>query len=77
VYRIVGQQWALRSHDLREVLSRNGVPFAFYPVDSPQGQQLLRHFSIDPARLPALIRHDGSCCTILASPTSAAHTAFR
>ena len=60
VYRIVGQQWALRSHDLREVLSRNGVPFAFYPVDSPQGQQLLRDFSVDPARLPVLIRHDGS-----------------
>jgi thioredoxin reductase (NADPH) len=42
VYRIVGEQWAPRSHDLREVLSRNGVPFAFYAVDSPQGQQLLR-----------------------------------
>jgi thioredoxin reductase (NADPH) len=60
VYRIVGEQWALRSHDLREVLSRNGVPFAFYAVDSPQGQRLLRAFSVDPARLPALIRHDGS-----------------
>ena len=60
VYRIVGEQWAPRSHDLREMLSRNGVPFAFYPVDSPEGQQLLRDFSVDPARLPALIRHDGS-----------------
>ncbi len=60
VYRIVGEQWAPRSHDLRELLSRNGVPFAFYPLDSPQGQQLLRDFSVDPARLPALIRHDGS-----------------
>jgi CheY-like chemotaxis protein len=60
VHRIVGEQWAPRSHDLREVLSRNGVPFAFCPVDSPQGQQLLRDFSVDPARLPALIRHDGS-----------------
>jgi thioredoxin reductase (NADPH) len=36
------------------------VPFAFYPVDSPQGQQLVHDFSVDPARLPALIRHDGS-----------------
>jgi thioredoxin reductase (NADPH) len=31
-----------------------------YRVDSPQGQQLLRDFSVDPAQLPALIRHDGS-----------------
>ena len=60
VYRIVGEQWAPRSHDLREALSRNGVPFAFYPVDSPQGRQSVRDFSVDPARLPALIRHDGS-----------------
>lgn len=60
MYRIVGEQWVPRSHDLRETLSRNGVPFAFYPVDSPQGQQLLRDFSVDPAGLPALIRHDGS-----------------
>jgi thioredoxin reductase (NADPH) len=60
MYRIVGEQWAPRSHDLREMLSRNSVPFAFYPVGSPQGQQLLREFSVDSARLPALIRHDGS-----------------
>jgi thioredoxin reductase (NADPH) len=60
VYRIVGEQWAPHSHDLRELLSRNGVPFAFFPVDSPKGQLLLHDFSIDPARLPALIRHDGS-----------------
>jgi thioredoxin reductase (NADPH) len=60
VYRIVGEQWAPRSHDLREMLSRNGVPFAFYSVDSAEGQQLLRDFSVDPAGLPVLIRHDGS-----------------
>jgi thioredoxin reductase (NADPH) len=60
VYRIVGEQWTPRSHYFREVLSRNGVPFAFYPVDSQQGQELLRDFSVDPARLPAFIRHDGS-----------------
>ena len=60
VYRIVGEQWAPRSHDLREMLSRNGVPFAFYSVDSAEGQQLLRDFAVDPAGLPVLIRHDGS-----------------
>jgi thioredoxin reductase (NADPH) len=68
VYRIVGEQWAPHSHDLRELLSRNGVPFTFYPVDSQQGQQLLRDFSVHPARLPALIRHDGS---VLQNPSFA------
>jgi thioredoxin reductase (NADPH) len=68
VYRIVGEQWAARSHALRDLLSRNGVPFAFCPVDSPEGQQLLRDFSVDPARLPALICHDG---TVLHNPSFA------
>lgn len=68
VYRIVGEQWEPRSHALRESLSRNGVPFAFYPVDSPAGQRLLREFSVDPARLPALIRHDS---TVLHNPSFA------
>jgi len=67
VYRIVGEREP-RSHALRESLSRNGVPFAFSPVDSPAGQRLLREFSVDPARLPALIRHDGS---VLQNPSFA------
>ena len=40
--RVVGDQWAPRSHDLREKLGRNGVPFGFYTVESEQGRQLLR-----------------------------------
>jgi thioredoxin reductase (NADPH) len=68
VYRIVGEQWEPRSYALRESLSRNGVPFAFSPVDSPAGQQLLHEFSVDPARLPVLIRHDGS---VLQNPSFA------
>ena len=68
VYRIVAEQWEARSHALRDLLSRNGVPFAFYPVGSPEGQQLLRDSSVDPARLPALICHDG---TVLHNPSFA------
>src|SRR5919112_707534 len=55
VYRIVGHQWAPRSHQLRDFLSRNGVPFEFVAADSERGQQLLRDFDIDAARLPAAI----------------------
>jgi thioredoxin reductase (NADPH) len=66
VYRIVGEQWEPRSHALRDMLTRNGVPFAFYPPDSTEGRQLLQDFPIDLARLPAVIRHDG---TVLHDPT--------
>jgi thioredoxin reductase (NADPH) len=60
VYRIVGQRWAPRSHELRDALTRNSVPFAFYAAESEEGQQLIGEFGIDVRRLPALIHHDGS-----------------
>jgi thioredoxin reductase (NADPH) len=60
VYRIIGEQWAPRSHDLRDMLTRNSVPFEFIASDSERGQQLLHDLAIDTGRLPAVIRHDGS-----------------
>jgi thioredoxin reductase (NADPH) len=60
VYRIVGKQWAPRSHELRDTLTRNSVPFDFYAADSQAGRQFIREFSIDVRRLPAVIHHDGS-----------------
>jgi thioredoxin reductase (NADPH) len=68
VYRIVGEQWAPRSHELRDLLTRNSVPFAFYAVDSAEGQRLVRELGIDVRRLPALIRHDG---TVINNPSDA------
>ena len=68
VYRIVGEQWSPRSHQLRDSLSRSSVPFEFHPVDSERGRQLIRDFRIDVQRLPALIRHDGS---VLHDPSDA------
>jgi thioredoxin reductase (NADPH) len=68
VYRVVGEQWAPRSHELRDALTRNGVPFAFHPVDSPAGRQLVRDLGVDLSRLPAVISHDGA---VLHDPTVA------
>jgi thioredoxin reductase (NADPH) len=60
VYRIVGEQWAPRSHELRDLLTRNSVPFEFCAADSEAGQQLIKDLAIDVRRLPAVIHHDGS-----------------
>jgi thioredoxin reductase (NADPH) len=57
--RVVGDQWAPRSHDLREKLGRNGVPFGFYTADSEQGRQLLRKAGVDASRLPVVVLLDG------------------
>lgn len=64
--RVVGDQWAPRSHDLREKLGRNGVPFGFYAADSEGGRRLLRDAGLDASRLPVVIHIDG---TVLVEPT--------
>ncbi len=60
VLRIVGEQWSPRSHELRETLSRNTVPFGFYASDSDRGRELIAAHRVDVSRLPAAILHDGS-----------------
>ena len=42
VVRVVGEEWAARSHELRELLGRNGIPFGFYPADGPEGSACSR-----------------------------------
>ena len=60
VLRVVGERWSPRTHELRDALTRNTVPFGFYAVDSEEGQRLVREYGIDVARLPAVIFRDGS-----------------
>ncbi|MGH7724096.1 MAG: FAD-dependent oxidoreductase [Candidatus Eiseniibacteriota bacterium] len=60
VLRVVGEQWSPRSHELRETLTRNTVPYGFYPADSGRGRELILAHAVDVARLPAVILHDGS-----------------
>src|SRR5438876_477980 len=65
VYRFVGDQWSSRSHEIRDLFSRNGVPFEFHPTDSEEGRALIHEFGIDVSHLPAAVRHDG---TVLHNP---------
>jgi glycine/D-amino acid oxidase-like deaminating enzyme len=39
--RIVGEQRSARAHELRDLLARNSIPFAFHPADSDHGRVLL------------------------------------
>jgi thioredoxin reductase (NADPH) len=68
VMQVVGEQWDQRSHDLRDTLARNTVPFGFYPADSDTGRRMIRDHDIDEERLPAVILHDR---TVLHDPTEA------
>jgi thioredoxin reductase (NADPH) len=63
--RIVGEQRSPRSHELRDLLTRNSVPFGFYAASSEEGRRLLAEHGLDAARLPVAIFFDG---TVVADP---------
>jgi thioredoxin reductase (NADPH) len=66
--RLVGEQWSARCHELRDLLTRNLVPFGFYDAASDEGMHFLRECGLDASRLPVVIRYDGKA---LVEPTNA------
>ncbi len=67
--RVAGEQWSARSHELRDLLSRNSIPFGFYPADSEEGQRLLDSVDATRGRLPVVVMFDGR---VLVDPSNAA-----
>lgn len=59
VVRIVGDPWDPATHDLREVLSRNGVPSGFYAAGTPQAQTLLELNDAANLPFPVALFQDG------------------
>jgi thioredoxin reductase (NADPH) len=68
MFRIVGQRGCVRSHEIRDLLTRMGMPYGFYIDDSDRGRQLLHDAGEDGTRLPIVIRHDGR---VLVQPSDA------
>src|SRR5215217_3932573 len=56
--QIVGDPWAARSHELRDLLGRSGIPQAFAAADSKEGQELLARMEKTSAQLPVVIVFD-------------------
>jgi thioredoxin reductase (NADPH) len=52
--RVVGAAWSRRTHEIRDLLARNRVPFGFYDVASDEGQQMLHEFGVSSDRLPVV-----------------------
>jgi len=59
VMRVVGEEWSVRAHEIRDLLSRNVVPFGFYSEGSQPGRALLEHAGATTATLPVVIMFDG------------------
>jgi thioredoxin reductase (NADPH) len=63
--QVVGDEWSARSHEIRDLLGRNGLPFGFYPAGSERGAELLREAGAQAAALPVIVLFDGR---VLANP---------
>jgi thioredoxin reductase (NADPH) len=57
--RMVGERQSARSHELRDILNRNGVLHEFYAADSEPGRELLAQVGKSSAKLPVLIIYNG------------------
>ena len=66
--RVVGDQWSARSHELRDLLSRNSIPFGFYPAGSEEGRALLGAVGATGEWLPVVVVFDGR---VLVDPSNA------
>ncbi|MGC4084549.1 MAG: FAD-dependent oxidoreductase [Vicinamibacterales bacterium] len=59
--RLIGNQWAPRSHAIKDFLSSNLIPYRWLDVDlHPDAAALLDASGVSPADLPALIFEDGA-----------------
>ena len=57
--RIVGPRWGTRSHELRDMLTRMGIPHGWYQAGSATGRRLLEEAGQDGASLPVVVFHSG------------------
>ena len=68
VGRMVGRALSARTHEVRDLLARNGVPFGFHEAGSQEGQRILSEAEVDDSALPVLVLWDGRT---LRDPTNA------
>src|ERR687898_619045 len=66
--RMVGERRSARSHELRDILNRNGVLHEFYAADSETGRELLAQVDKTSGKLPVLILYNGK---VLEDPSNA------
>jgi thioredoxin reductase (NADPH) len=57
--RVVGHRWSARSHEVRDFLARNQVPYTWYLADEPEGGRLLAAAGADGRCLPVVVTAQG------------------
>ena len=65
---LIAEPWSPRSHELRSLLTRNGIPHSFHPIDSREGREMLIRAGHDSdGQGPFVITYDEQ---VLADPTN-------
>ncbi len=57
--RIIAPRQSARGHELRDILTRNDIPYVFYAAESAEGQRWLRQAGQDGSALPVLVMYTG------------------
>jgi thioredoxin reductase (NADPH) len=68
VAQMVGKPRSQRTHELRDLLARNGLPIGFHDVETDEGQRILRDAGSDDFDLPVVVTYNG---TVLRDPSDA------
>lgn len=58
--RIVGDEFSPRANEIRELLDRNGIPYGFLPVGTPQADQFVSERGAFGKALPLVFLLDGT-----------------
>src|SRR5215208_4519999 len=66
--RVVGEQWSARSHQLKDILNRNGILHEFHAADTEVGREFLAQIGKSSARFPVVVLYDGQ---VLEDPSNA------
>ena len=65
--QVVGEHPSARSHEVRELLERNAIPYGFYVAGTDAANRLLERVAVDGSRLPVVLLLDGH---VLIQPTN-------
>jgi thioredoxin reductase (NADPH) len=58
--RVIGNRWSPQSHDMKDFLARNQIPYQWLDIElSPEAQQLATFANCDRLSLPLVILSDG------------------
>ena len=65
---VIGAEPSARVHEIRDLLTRNSVPFGFQRADSEEGSAALQRLGLDPSSGPVVTLYTG---VVLADPANA------